>query len=242
MTRIGYHCSHEQFSPRALLDLVVQAERAGFACASASDHFHPWSERQGQSGFVWSWLGAAMERTSLPFRTVSAPGYRYHPAILAQAGATLSAMYPDRLWIAAGTGQRLNESITGVAWPQKGERQALLLECVQVMRALWAGETVTHLGRITVQDATLFTRPESPPLAIGAATTPETARWLGTWADGMITLAGGRSISSAASSTRFERAAGATSRYSSRRSSRGGLTKVSIRRGPQGRSAFLHEV
>jgi probable non-F420 flavinoid oxidoreductase len=191
MTRYGYHCSHEQFGPRELLDRVVEAEQAGFAYASASDHFHPWSERQGQSGFVWSWLGAAMERTRLPFRTVSAPGYRYHPAILAQAGATLCTMYPERLWMALGTGQRLNEAITGVAWPQRGERQALLSECVNVMRALWAGETVTHLGRVTVQDAKLYSRPEKPPLAIGAATTPETARWLGGWADGMITLAGG---------------------------------------------------
>ena len=191
MTAFGYHCSHEQFAPGALLELVARAEQAGFGCASASDHFHPWSANQGQSGFVWSWLGAAMERTQLPFRTVSAPGYRYHPAVLAQAGATLSTMYPDRLWMALGTGQRLNEAITGMAWPQKQERQALLVECVEVMRALWAGETVTHLGRIKVQDATLFTRPERPPLAIGAATTAETARWLGTWADGMITLAGG---------------------------------------------------
>jgi len=191
MTRYGYHCSHEQFGPRDLLERVVEAEQAGFACVSASDHFHPWSERQGQSGFVWSWLGAAMERTKLPFRTVSAPGYRYHPAILAQAGATLGAMYPERLWMALGTGQRLNEAITGAAWPQRQERQALLRECVEIMRALWAGETVTHLGRVTVQEAKLYTRPEQPPLAIGAATTPETARWLGEWADGMITLAGG---------------------------------------------------
>ena len=191
MTRYGYHCSHEQFSPRDLLERVSEAEQAGFACATASDHFHPWSERQGQSGFVWSWLGAAMERTTLPFRTVSAPGYRYHPAILAQAGATLSAMYPERLWMALGTGQRLNEAITGVPWPQKQERQALLEECVAIMRALWAGETVTHLGRVTVQEAKLYTRPEQPPLVIGAATTAGTARWLGGWADGLITLAGG---------------------------------------------------
>jgi len=191
MTRYGYHCSHEQFSPHDLLERVVEAEQAGFVCASASDHFHPWSERQGQSGFVWSWLGAAMERTALPFRTVSAPGYRYHPAILAQAGATLGTMYPDRLWMALGTGQRLNEAITGAAWPQRDERRALLKECVDIMRALWGGETVTHLGRVTVQEAKLYTRPEQPPLAIGAATTPETARWLGSWADGMITLAGG---------------------------------------------------
>jgi G6PDH family F420-dependent oxidoreductase len=132
-----------------------------------------------------------MERTQLPFRTVSAPGYRYHPAILAQAGATLSVLYPERLWMALGTGQRLNEAITGVAWPQKQERQALLQECVEIMRALWVGETVTRLGRVTVQEAKLYTRPEQPPLAIGAATTPGTARWLGAWADGMITLAGG---------------------------------------------------
>lgn len=191
MTRFGFHCSHEQFGPRDLLDRVVEAEQAGFDCATASDHFHPWSERQGQSSFVWSWLGAAMERTCLPFRTVSAPGYRYHPAVLAQAGATLAVLYPDRLWMALGTGQRLNEAITGLPWPQKQERQALLRECVDIMRALWAGETVTHLGRVTVQEATLFTRPERAPLAIGAATTPGTARWLGSWADGMITLAGG---------------------------------------------------
>ena len=124
--------------------MFARAEAAGFACASASDHFHPWSERQGWSNFVWSWLGAAMERTQLPFRTVSAPGYRYNPAILAQAGATLSFMYPERLWMALGTGQRLNEAITGVPWPQKDERNARLKECVDIIRALWAGETVTH--------------------------------------------------------------------------------------------------
>lgn len=93
--------------------------------------------------------------------------------------------------MALGTGQRLNEAITGVAWPQREERKALLGECVAIMRALWAGETVTHLGRVTVQDAKLYTRPERPPLLVGAATTPETARWLGGWADGMIRLAGG---------------------------------------------------
>jgi len=191
MAQIGYHCSHEQFSPTDLLAHVRAAETAGFACASASDHFHPWSERQGWSSFVWSWLGAAMERTRLPFRTVSAPGYRYHPAILAQAGATLSFMYPERLWMTLGTGQRLNEAITGVPWPQKAERNAQLKECVDIIRALWAGETVTHIGRVRVQEAKLYTRPTVAPLIIGAATTPETARWLGGWADALLTLGGG---------------------------------------------------
>ncbi len=78
-----------------------------------SDHFHPWTERQGQSGFAWSWLGAAMQATRLPFGVVCAPGQRYHPAIVAQAAATLASMYPGRFWVAFGTGQNLNEHITG---------------------------------------------------------------------------------------------------------------------------------
>ena len=191
MTVFGFHCSHEQFSPAELLACAQLAEEAGFQRATASDHFHPWNERPGHSGFVWSWLGAAMQATTLPFRTVSAPGYRYHPAILAQAGATLSFMYPGRLWMALGSGQRLNEAITGLPWPAKAERNARLRECAEVMRALWAGETVTHHGRITVEEAKLYTRPDRPPLIIGAAVSAETARWVGGWADGLITVAGG---------------------------------------------------
>ncbi|TFL20113.1 TIGR03885 family FMN-dependent LLM class oxidoreductase [Jannaschia formosa] len=190
MTRWGYHNSHEQFAPGRLLDCARIAEEAGFTCASASDHFHPWSTvEQGQSGFVWSWLGAAMQATSaLDFRTVSCPGWRYHPAILAQAGATLSAMYPERLWMTLGSGQLLNEGIAGVNWPAKDERNAHLKECVDIIRALWAGETVTHRGRVTVEEAKLFTRPEVPPRIIGAAVSAETARWCGSWADALITV------------------------------------------------------
>ena len=191
MAVVGYHASHEQFAPGELLGCVRLAEASGFARVSASDHFHPWSERQGQSGFVWAWLGAAMATTTLAYRTVSAPGYRYHPAVLAQAGATLAAMFPGRLWMALGSGQRLNEAITGLAWPAKAERQARLRECADVMRALWAGETVTHHGRVTVEEARLYTRPERPPLLVGAAVSAETAAWVGGWADGLITVAGG---------------------------------------------------
>jgi probable non-F420 flavinoid oxidoreductase len=191
MTAIGYHASHEQFDPRELLARVRQAEAAGFERVTTSDHLHPWSEAQGQGGFVWSWLGAAMETTGLSYRTVSAPGWRYHPAILAQAGATLSFLYPDRLWMSLGSGEALNEGITGLNWPPKPERNERLKECADVMRALWAGETVTHRGRIVVEEAKLYTRPERPPLIIGAAVSSKTARWLGSWADGLITVAGG---------------------------------------------------
>ena len=93
MVKIAYHASHEQFKPSALLKYVQMAEKAGFTAGSSSDHFHPWSDRQGESGFSWAWLGAAMQATSLPFGVISAPGYRYHPAILAQGAARRFAPY-----------------------------------------------------------------------------------------------------------------------------------------------------
>jgi coenzyme F420-dependent glucose-6-phosphate dehydrogenase len=188
MPIVGYHASHEQFSPSDLLRHVQAAERAGFAAAMCSDHFHPWTEAQGQSGFAWSWLGAALQATDLSFGTVSAPGYRYHPAVLAQAAATLASMFPGRFWLAVGSGEALNEGIIGGRWPQKDERNARLRESADVMRALWAGETVTHRGLITVEEAKLYTRPIDPPLLFAAAITPRTARWAAGWADGLITI------------------------------------------------------
>ena len=188
MTTIGYHASHEQFAPSELLSYVRLAEEYGFEAVLASDHFHPWSERQGESGHVWVWLGAAMGATDLPFGTVNAPGYRYHPAVIAQAAGTLREMFPERFWLAIGSGQQLNEGITGENWPVKEERNARLRECADVMRRLWDGDEVTHHGRITVERARLWTQPESPPPLIGAALSTETARWLGEWADGMITV------------------------------------------------------
>lgn len=190
MARIGYHASHEQFPPSELLNLVRLAESAGFEAAKCSDHFRPWGPNQGQSGFAWSWLGAAMAATRLPFGTISAPGYRYHPAILAQAAATLAEMFPGRFWLALGSGQRLNEDITGLAWPEKAERTARLRECAEIMRALLAGETVSHRGRVTVVDARLYSRPERPPPLLGAAVTEATAEAVGAWADGLLTVSG----------------------------------------------------
>jgi coenzyme F420-dependent glucose-6-phosphate dehydrogenase len=189
VARIGYHCSHEQYPPSTLLGLVERAERAGFQSAMCSDHFHPWSEAQGQSGFAWSWLGAALARTSLAFGVVTVPGgWRYHPTLIAQAAATLDEMFPGRFWIAPGSGEALNEHIVGRRWPGKGERNARLLEGVEIIRALWRGETVDHRGLIRVEDARLYTLPRRTPLIVGAALTPATARWMGGWADGLITV------------------------------------------------------
>jgi probable non-F420 flavinoid oxidoreductase len=175
-----------------LLRLAQRAEEAGFTAAMCSDHFHPWSRTQGQSGFAWSWLGAALQATRLSFGVACAPGQRYHPAVVAQAAATLCDMYPDRFWMAVGSGEALNESITGDPWPSKEQRNRRLIECVEIMRALWAGDTVTHRGLVTVKDARLYSRPSTPPLLAGAALTPETARWVGSWADALITVPGSR--------------------------------------------------
>lgn len=185
---IGFHASHEQVDPRALLDAVQAAEAAGFQVAMCSDHFAPWSTRQGESGFAWSWLGAALQATSLSFGVVNAPGQRYHPAIIAQAAATLAQMYPGRFWVALGSGEAMNEHITGDRWPEKSLRNARLRECVEIMRALFAGETVSHEGLVRVDRARLWTLPEMPPPLIGAAVSEATAAWVGDWADGLVTI------------------------------------------------------
>lgn len=188
--RIGYHASHEQFAPSELLSCVRAAEQAGFEAAMCSDHFAPWSARQPHSGFAWSWLGAALATTSLSFGVVTTPiGRRYHPALTAQAAATLAEMFPERFWMALGSGEALNERVTGQRWPAKAERDARLRESVEIMRALFAGETVSRRGGlIDVEEARLYTRPKLPPAFIAAALTPETARRAGAWADGLVTI------------------------------------------------------
>ncbi|HEU4470987.1 MAG TPA: TIGR03885 family FMN-dependent LLM class oxidoreductase [Flavisolibacter sp.] len=188
MATIGYHASHEQFTPSDLLGWVVRAEQAGFRAINSSDHFHPWSESQGQSGFSFAWLGAAMQATKLPFGVVCAPGQRYHPAIVAQATATLSQMFPGRFWISLGSGEALNENITGERWITKEERNARLKECGTVIKRLLQGEQVTHFGYTRTQEAKLYTRPSVQPLLLGAAVSKKTAGWMGSWAEGLITV------------------------------------------------------
>jgi probable non-F420 flavinoid oxidoreductase len=188
MAVIGFHNSHEQIHPAELLTAVQHAEEVGFTAAMCSDHFAPWNLEQGHSGFAWSWLGAALATTSLPFGAVNAPGQRYHPAIVAQAIATLGAMFPGRFWVALGSGEAMNEHITGDKWPRKDVRDARLRECIDVIRALLAGEEVTHEGLVTVDRARIWTRPEQPPALIAPAVSVATARRSAEWADGMVTI------------------------------------------------------
>jgi probable non-F420 flavinoid oxidoreductase len=188
MAAIGFHASHEQVPPSELLAAVRDAEAAGFSRAMCSDHFSPWSQRQGESGFAWSWLGAALHATELPFGVVTAPGQRYHPAVIAQAAATLAELFPERFWMALGTGEFSNEHITGAPWPRKAVRNARLRECVDVIRALFAGEVVDHDGLVTVDRAKLWTLPAEPPALLATAVSVETAAFAGGWADGLITI------------------------------------------------------
>lgn len=191
MPAIIYHASHEQFSPSHLLKLVQLAERAGFDGIHSSDHFHPWSVRQGHSGFSFSWIGAAMQATSLPFSMVCAPGQRYHPAIVAQAIATLTEMFPDRFEVELGSGEALNEIITGDVWPAKEIRNQRLLESFNVIKRLLTGQEVSYEGQIKVEQAQIYSLPSTPPSLHCAALSQRTAQWAGTWADGLLTTAGG---------------------------------------------------
>lgn len=188
---IGYHASHEQYSPGDLLRYIALAQSAGFQAVMASDHLAPWTSYCGNSGHIWSWLGAATQVSTLPFGCLAIPiGLRYHPAIIAQAAATLKQMNPKGLqWIAAGSGEALNEQALGYGWPDKAERHARLLEGVTMIRRLWNGETLTkNDGFIHADRLKIWSLPEIPPKIFAAALTPETAYWAGGWADGLITI------------------------------------------------------
>lgn len=187
---IGFHISHEQFLPSRLLTLAVMAEEAGFDAIHSSDHFHPWSAEQGNSGYSFAWLGAAMHATSLPFSVVCAPGQRYHPAIIAQAAATLAEMFPGRFILELGSGEAINERITGEPWPDKPLRNVRLKECAHVIRKLLKGAEVSFSGIVTVRQARLHSLPAEPPALFCAALSKETAEWSNNWADGLLTTAG----------------------------------------------------
>jgi probable non-F420 flavinoid oxidoreductase len=186
--RIGFHASHEQLAPSRLLSLVREAEASGFDAAMCSDHFAPWGLAQGQSGLSWSWIGAALATTSFPIGMVVAPGQRYHPAIVAQGVATLEEMFPGRYWAALGSGEAINEHITGDVWPAKADREERLRESVEIIRRLLAGERVDHDGAVRVHDARVWTRPAVPPPLKATAVGPATAAWAAGWADGLVTV------------------------------------------------------
>ena len=193
MLRIGWKASAEQFEPRRLVEYAVLAEELGYDSVVVSDHFHPWRHDGGHSPFSFAWLAAVGERTSrIALGTsVVAPAYRYHPAIVAQAMATLGVLYPQRVFLGVGTGEALNEIPLGVEWPEQRVRFQMLKEACTLMKRLWREERVTFEGEFFRTDrATIYDRPEEPiPLYI-AASGPAAARLAGRIADGFITTSG----------------------------------------------------
>ena len=194
---IGYALSSEEHSPAALVEHAVSAESTGFAFALISDHFHPWIDRQGESPFVWSVLGAIAARTrTLRVGTgVTCPLIRMHPAIVAQAAATTAALFGDRFFLGVGTGENLNEHITGERWPATEIRREMLVEAVAVIRELWGGGLVHHRGRhYTVENGRLYTLPSVLPDIVVAAGGEATAELAGEIGDGLVSTAPERSL------------------------------------------------
>ncbi|MEO8468341.1 MAG: TIGR03557 family F420-dependent LLM class oxidoreductase [Chloroflexota bacterium] len=191
MAKIGYAAMLEQFHPTDLLDWCAQAEAAGFdAGFMVSEHFHPWTPQQGQSAFAWSFMGALGVRTSLPFGTaVTCPGFRYHPAVIAHAAATLGAMFPGRFYLGLGAGEALNEHVVGGVWPEIGVRSAMMFESIEIINKLFTGNVVKHKGEyFTLESAKLYTRPEQPIPVYVATAGPINAKKTGKFADGIITV------------------------------------------------------
>jgi coenzyme F420-dependent glucose-6-phosphate dehydrogenase len=191
-TRVGYALSSEEHRPLDLIRYARRAEETGFEFAMLSDHFHPWLDRQGQSPFAWSVLGGIAARTEriVVGTGVTALSLRIHPAILAQAAATIGDMLPGRFWFGVGTGENLNEHVTGDPWPEHSRRAAMLEEAIEIIRKLWTGEQVDHRGEFyDVIRARIYTLPDELPPILVAASGTESAELAGRIGDGIISTA-----------------------------------------------------
>lgn len=189
MPELGYACLSEQHDPGEMVAHVAEAERRGVDYAMVSDHYHPWTTAQGESPFVWGVLGAIANATDrIPIGTaVTAPIIRIHPAVVAQAAATAACQLEDRFVLGVGTGERLNEHVTGERWPPHDVRLEMLEEAVEILRLLWAGGEKTYRGEhFTVENARVFTLPEEPPPIAVAAGGETTAAAAGHYGDALI--------------------------------------------------------
>jgi G6PDH family F420-dependent oxidoreductase len=191
MTTFGCFLSSEDTAPRALVEQAQMAERAGLTTVSISDHFHPWMDSQGESPFVWSVIGGIAATTSLTVTTaVTCPILRIHPAVLAQAAATSSALLGGRFRFGVGTGERLNEHVLGQHWPPAAIRRDMLAEAIELMRALWSGEVVTRRGtHYTTENARIYTRPEGEIPVLVSAFGPAAATLAAEHGDGFVSTA-----------------------------------------------------
>jgi G6PDH family F420-dependent oxidoreductase len=186
---LGYSLSSEEFDAPTLVAQAERAERAGFAFAGISDHFHPWVDAQGESPFVWGVLGAISQRTErLEVITgVTCPTQRVHPAIVAQAAATAGQLLPGRFSLGVGSGENLNEHVTGERWPANVERQERLREAIEVIRELWSGELTSHRGEhYRVENARIYSMPAEPPPLLVAVAGPQSVELAAEFGDGIV--------------------------------------------------------
>jgi coenzyme F420-dependent glucose-6-phosphate dehydrogenase len=191
MPEIGFTLSSEEQAPSDLVRYAARAEEIGFDFAVISDHFHPWVDQQGQSPFVWSVLGAIAQATEqLRVGTgVTCPTTRVHPAIIAQAAATVTCMMPGRFFLGVGSGENLNEHIIGAKWPPAPVRIEKLEEALEVIRKLWKGGLTSHRGsHFTVENARIYTLPDEPPPIMIAASGRRSVELAGRLGDGLIGL------------------------------------------------------
>ena len=197
MITLGYALSSEEHEPKTLIAHAQAAESAGFKFLMISDHFHPWVSQQGQSPFVWSVLGGIAQATQrVRVGTgVTCPIMRIHPALVAQAAATVADMMPGRFFLGLGTGEYLNEHILGYPWPRVETRQEMLAEAIHIIRELWRGEEYSYEGNyFIVRDARIYTLPEKLPPIYMAASGPESAELAAGIADGLVSTTPGGEI------------------------------------------------
>lgn len=188
--QIGLAAALEQFSPRESIRLAKLAEEQGFSGQMAADHFQPWVPQQGEASFVWSVLASLAENTTGDLGPgVTCPSFRLHPAMVAQAAATLEATYPGRTWLGIGSGEALNEHIVGGYWPEAPERVRRMFEALEIIRKLFTGKDVKHSGEFfKLHNTRLWTLPDGPPPPVYIASAgPYTSRKTGELADGLIT-------------------------------------------------------
>jgi coenzyme F420-dependent glucose-6-phosphate dehydrogenase len=197
--KLGYKASAEQFGPRELVEIAVAAEQHGMESVAVSDHFQPWRHEGGHAPFSLAWMAAVGERTETVQigTSVMTPTFRYNPAVIAQAFATLGCLYPGRIMLGVGTGEALNEIATGFRgagaqdWPEFKERFARLREAVTLMRQLWSEDRVDFTGEYySTHGASIYDRPDVPVPVYIAAGGPVVARYAGRSGDGFICTSG----------------------------------------------------
>lgn len=184
---IGYNACPDILPPQRLLELCQLAEKAGFEAIWASDHFHPWFHSNAYEYNTWVWMSAAMESIKIPFGTaVTAPTLRYHPAITAQAFATMEALFGPRVILGVGTGEAMNEAPLGFPWPKYAERRDRLIEAIQIMKSLWQGGFVDFEGKYyRLRGANIYMKANVPIFM--SALGPKMAKVVGKYGDGIIT-------------------------------------------------------